>query len=92
MPLIAAHRYQVTLKFLSIMKSNTFNAILSIATVVLGGLIVLAETSLLAHHGLNPDAALLVSLYSGFMGWIILVAVLTTTDWFWNLANKIIKK
>lgn len=74
------------------MKEKTFIVILSIATVVLGGLIVLAETSLLAHHGLNPDAALLVSLYSGFMGWIILIAVLTTTDWFWNLANKIIKK
>lgn len=74
------------------MKEKTFIAILSIATVVLGGLIAIAETSLLAHHGVEPDVAFLVSLYSGFMGWIILVAVLTTTDWFWNLAKKIIKK
>jgi hypothetical protein len=74
------------------MKEKTFIAILSIATVALGGLVALAETSLLTHHGLNPDATLLVSLYSGFLGWIILVAVLIGTDKFWNLANKIIKK
>jgi hypothetical protein len=74
------------------MKEKTFIAILSIATVTLGGLVALAETSLLAHHGFNPDAALLVSLYSGFLGWITLVAVLTSTDKFWTLANKIIKK
>lgn len=74
------------------MKEKTFIAILSIATVALGGLVTLAETSLLAHHGLNPDNAFLTSLYSGFLGWIILVAVLTGTDKFWNLADKIIKK
>jgi hypothetical protein len=75
------------------MKEKVFNAILSIATVVLGGLIVLAETSLLAHHGVESDVAFLVSLYSGFMGWIILAAVLTTTDWFYDhVTNKIIKK
>lgn len=75
------------------MKEKTFIAILSIATVVLGGLVAIAETSLLAHHGFSPDAALLVSLYSGPLGWIILVAVLTTTDWFYDhVTNKIIKK
>lgn len=74
------------------MKEKTFIAILSIATVVLGGLVAIAETSLLAHHGFNPDAAFLVSLYSGFLGWIILAAVLISTDKFWKLTNKIIKK
>lgn len=74
------------------MKEKTFIAILSIATVVLGGLVVLAETSLLVNHGVEPDVAFLVSLYSGFLGWIILVAVLISTDKFWKLTNKIIKK
>lgn len=74
------------------MKEKTFIAILSIATVVLGGLVAIAETSLLVHHGTTPEAALIDSLYSGFLGWIILAAVLTSTDKFWNLANKIIKK
>ena len=74
------------------MKEKTFIAILSIATVTLGGLVTLAETSLLIHFGTTPDEALIDSLYSGLLGWIILVAVLTGTDKFWNLANKIIKK
>lgn len=74
------------------MKEKTFITIFSIATVVLGGLIVLTETSLLAHHGETPEAALVESLYTGFLGWIILAASLTTTDWFGNLTNKIIKK
>lgn len=74
------------------MKEKTFIAILSIATVVLGGLVAIAETSLLVNHGVEPDVAFLESLYSGFLGWIILAAVLISTDKFWNLANKIIKK
>ena len=74
------------------MKEKVFNAILSIATVVLGGLVALAETSLLAHHGATPEMALIGSLYTGFLGWVILAAVLTGTDKFWNFANKIIKK
>ncbi len=74
------------------MKEKTFIAILSIATVVLGGLVVLAETSLLVNHGVEPDAAFLESLYSGFLGWIILAAVLISADKFWKLTNKIIKK
>lgn len=74
------------------MKEKTFIAILSIATVVLGGLVVLAETSLLVNHGVEPDVAFLESLYSGFPGWIILAAVLINTDKFWKLTNKIIKK
>lgn len=74
------------------MKEKTFIAILSIATVVLGGLVAIAETSLLVNHGVEPDVAFLESLYSGFLGWVILAAVLTTTDWFDNLTNKIIKK
>jgi hypothetical protein len=74
------------------MKEKTFIAILSIATVVLGGLVVLAETSLLVNHGVEPDAAFLESLYSGFLGWVILAAVLSGTDKFWKLTNKIIKK
>lgn len=74
------------------MKENTFNVVLSITIVGLGALVVLAEMSLLVHHGVDPDLAFLESLYSGFLGWIILAAVLTTTDWFYNLTNKIIKK
>ena len=74
------------------MKEKTFIAIFSIATVALGGLITLAETSLLIHFGTAPDEAIIDSLYSGFLGRIIFVAVLTGTDKFWNLANKIIKK
>ena len=74
------------------MKEKTFIAILSIVTVVLGSLVVLAETGLLVNHGVEPDAAFLESLYSGFLGWIILAAVLISTDKFWKLTNKIIKK
>lgn len=74
------------------MKEKTFIAILSIATVTLGGLVVLAEMSLLVHHGATPESALIDSLYSGFLGWIILAALLMSTDRFWNLTNKIIKK
>lgn len=74
------------------MKEKTFIAILSIAIVAIGSLVVLAETSLLVNHGVEPDVAFLESLYSGFLGWIILAAVLTSTDKFWKLTNKIIKK
>jgi len=74
------------------MKEKTFIAILSIATVVFGSLVVLAETSLLVNHGVEPDVAFLESLYSGFLGWVILAAVLISTDKFWKLTNKIIKK
>lgn len=74
------------------MKENTFTAVLSIAIVVLGGLVVLAEMSLLIHFGETPDVAFLESLYSGFLGWIILAATLVSTDKFWKLTNKIIKK
>jgi hypothetical protein len=74
------------------MKEKTFIAILSIAIVAIGSLVAIAETSLLVNHGVEPDAAFLESLYSGFLGWIILAAVLISTDKFWKLANKIIKK
>lgn len=75
------------------MKEKAFIAILSIATVALGGLVTLVETSLLVHFGETPDVAFLESLYSGFLGWIILAAILTTTDWFFDhVTNKIIKK
>lgn len=74
------------------MKENTFCAVLSIAIVGLGALVVLAEMSFLINHGETPEMALIDSLYSGFLGWIILAASLTTTDWFDNLTNKIIKK
>ena len=74
------------------MKENTFNAVLSIAIVGLGALVVLAEMSLLVHHGATPEMALIDSLYTGLLGWVILAASLMTTDWFYNLINKIIKK
>lgn len=75
------------------MKPNTFNTILSIVVVGLGALILLAETSLLVHHGAVPEAALIGSLYTGFLDWIILATVLTTTDWFYDhVTSKIIKK
>lgn len=74
------------------MKENTFNVVLSITIVALGALVVLAEMSLLVHHGTTLETALIDSLYSGFLGWVILAASLMTTDWFYNLTNKIIKK
>ena len=74
------------------MKENTFTAVLSIAIVALGGLVVLTEMSLLVHHGTDPDVAFLESLYTGFLGWVILAATLIGTDKFWKLTNKIIKK
>lgn len=74
------------------MKENTFCAVLSIAIVGLGALVVLAEMSLLVHHGATLEMALIGGLYSGFLGWVILAASLITTDWFDNLTNKIIKK
>lgn len=75
------------------MKENVFEAVLSIAIVSLGALIVLAETSLLVHHGATLEAALVISVYSGFLGWIILATVLTTTGWFYDhVTSKIIKK
>ena len=74
------------------MKEKVFNAILSIAVVGLGGLVVLAEMSLLIRHGVTPEAALIGSLYTGFLGWIILAATLISTNKFWKLINKIIKK
>ena len=74
------------------MKENTYCAVLSIAIVGLGALVVLAEMSLLVNHGATPEMALIDSLYTGFLGWVILVASLMTTDWFYNLTNKIIKK
>lgn len=75
------------------MKENVFNAILSITIVALGALVVLAEMSLLVHFGVTPEAALISSLYSGGLGWVILAAVLTSTDWFYShVTNKIIKK
>lgn len=75
------------------MKENVFEAVLSIAVVSLGALIVLAETSLLVHFGVTPEAALVTSVYSGFLGWIILAVGFTTTDWFYgHVTSKIIKK
>lgn len=75
------------------MKTNAFIAVLSIAIVSIGALVVLAEMSLLVHFGETPDIALIDSLYSGGIGWIILAAVLFTTDWFYDhVTNKIIKK
>lgn len=75
------------------MKENVFEAVLSIAVVSLGALIVLAETSLLVHFGVTPEAALVTSVYSGFLGWIILAVGLTTTGWFYDhVTSKIVKK
>ena len=75
------------------MKENTYCAVLSIAIVALGALVVLAEMSLLVNHGATPEMALIGSLYSGGLGWVILAAVLTSTEWFYDhVTNKIIKK
>ena len=75
------------------MKEKAFNTILSIAVVGLGALILLAETSLLIRHGATTEMALIGSLYTGFLDWIILAVVLTTTDWFHgHVTSKIIKK
>lgn len=73
------------------MKERTFIAISSIATTCIGMLITLAETCLLVHFGADRDTAFITSLYTGFLGWIILAAVLATTDWFYDhIISKII--
>lgn len=75
------------------MKENVFEAVLSIAITSLGALIALAETSLLVHHGAALEMALIGSLYTGFLDWVILATVLTTTGWFYgHVTSKIIKK
>lgn len=75
------------------MKERTFIAALSIVIVSIGLLIALAETCLLVHLGADHDTAFITSLYTGFIGWITVAAVLTTTDWFYdNVTSKIIKK
>ena len=81
-----------TLKTLSIMKESTFCAVLSIAITGIGMLLAFGESWLLVNHGASPEIAFIDSLYTGFLGWVILAALLTSTDWFWKLSNKIIKK
>ena len=58
----------------------------------LGGLIVLAEVSILCKQGMTSEEALITSLYTGFIAWIILASSLMTTNWFSKLTDKIIKK
>lgn len=75
------------------MKQNTFIAILSMVVVTLGMVITIVETGFLVRHGATPESAFIDSLYTGFLGWIILAAVLFTTDRFYDhVTNKIIKK
>ncbi len=74
------------------MKENIFIALLSVAVVALGGLIVLAEVSILCKQGTPFEEALITSLYTGFIAWIILAAFLMTTNWFSKLTDRIIKK
>ena len=74
------------------MKENTFIALLSVAVVTLGSLIVLAEVSILCKQGMAFEEALITSLYTGFIAWIILASSLMTSNWFSKLIDRIIKK
>lgn len=74
------------------MKENIFFAFLSVAVVALGGLIVLVEVSILCKQGMASEEALITSLYTGFIAWIILASSLMTTNWFSKLTDRIIKK
>lgn len=75
------------------MKQNTFITIFSIVVVTIGMIITFVEASILTHFGETWASAFIDSLYTGFLGWIILAAVLFTTDWFFDhITNKIIKK
>ena len=75
------------------MKENVFCVVFSIATVGIGLIIMLIEMSILMHCGEARIDALADSLYTGFLGWITLNAVLATTDWFYDhVISKIVKK
>lgn len=75
------------------MKENVFCVVFSIITVGIGLIIMLIEMSILMHYGETRIDALADSVYTGFLGWITLTAVLATTDWFYDhVASKIVKK
>lgn len=56
------------------MKENVIITVMSIATVAIGMLIALIESIILVGHGSSPDEAMIISLYSGFLLWVILAA------------------
>lgn len=75
------------------MKENVFCVVSSIITVGTGLIIMFIEMSILTHYGETRIDALADSVYTGFLGWITLTAVLATTDWFYDhVTSKIIKK
>lgn len=56
------------------MKEKVINMVMSIATVAIGMLIALIESIILVGHGASADEAMIISLYSGFLLWVILAA------------------
>lgn len=56
------------------MKEKVIIMVMSIATVAIGMLIALIESIILVGHGASADEAMIISLYSGFLLWVILAA------------------
>lgn len=56
------------------MKENVIITVMSIATVAIGMLIALIESIILVGQGASANEALIISLYSGFLLWVILAA------------------
>lgn len=56
------------------MKEKVITAVLSIAIVVIGMLIAFLEAFILVGQGASVDEAMIISLYSGFLLWVILAA------------------
>lgn len=63
---------------MSTKKENTIIAILSIVTVLIGMLIMFIESIILVRCGIADDVngAMIISLYSGFLLWVIIAATL----------------
>lgn len=56
------------------MKEKVIIMVMSIATVVIGMLIALIESIILVGQGASVAVAMIISLYSGFLLWVILAA------------------
>lgn len=56
------------------MKENVIIGIMSIATVAIGMLIAFIESIILVGQGASAAEAIIISLYSGFLLWVILGA------------------
>ncbi len=58
------------------MKTNLIIVIESVLIVLIGFVIAAVESYFLVKNGLSFDCAMIVSLYTGFLVWVIVAAVL----------------